>query len=158
MLIELFFTESLKNIHLLYGNYFVVVVVSLFLVVATIYDIKFLRIPDKLNLAFFISRLLIIPWFGLSWSNLEGALLGFFVLLIPAMIKMHPMGGDIKNMTVLGLFAGIHITILIIGLSCTYGLIYGLSKLILAKKSGLMPFAPFFLISFLTLFVVSFFR
>lgn len=137
----------------LYGNHYVVANIFIFLMLATITDIKSFKIPNKLNLAFLISRFALIPLIGFSLYDIVGAIMAFVVLIIPAMIKMHKMGGDIKCMTVVGLFLGAYVTPVFIALSCIYGLIYGVGKFLILKKCEKMPFAPFFLISHITIFI-----
>ncbi|WCK56932.1 A24 family peptidase (plasmid) [Aneurinibacillus sp. Ricciae_BoGa-3] len=155
------FTDSIhtmiKNIHSLYGNYYVVAILTLFLAIASYTDIKALKIPDKVNIVFFVLRLILIPFIGFSISNITGALFGFFILLIPAMIKMHQMGGDIKAMAVIGFYLGFFITPLFVALSCTYGMMYIIIKCLFRKTVGIMPFAPCFLLAHLTIFGIAFF-
>jgi Flp pilus assembly protein protease CpaA len=144
-----------------YGNYYVVMILTLFLGIATYTDIKSLKIPNKLNLIFGIVAIGIIPLFDFSTyeviSKITGSLFGFLVLLIPAMIKMHPMGGDIKAIAVVGLYIGVFVIPVFLAMSCVYAVAYIYLKFRFTKKVSLTPFAPFFLASHITLWTASFF-
>lgn len=102
-----FISTMFRDIETLYGNYYLVAILTLFLGVATYTDIKVLKIPNKLNLLFGVIAIVIMPFMDFTTSDIiskiTGSVFGFFVLFIPAMIKMHKMAGDIKVMTVVGL-------------------------------------------------------
>lgn len=151
----MFLDNVLSATNTLYSNNAIVATLLVFLMVATITDIRALKIPDKLNGLFFILRLALIPIIGISFNNVLGAIIGFFLLLIPAMIRMHKMGGDIKCMTVVGFYLGAYITPVFIAITCIYGLVYSLFKLFITKKKGNMPFAPFFLLTHITLWLIT---
>lgn len=152
----LFLMNELNNF---FSNQGVVVLLFVFLAVATYTDLKSLKIYNKFNLIFLISRFALFTYLPLTFNHFLGALVGFLVLTIPAVHLMHKMGGDIKFITVLGLFLGLPLTIALLALSCMYMLIFSLFKKLTKKinvKKVLVPFAPFFMISFLTLFIISY--
>lgn len=151
----MFLDNILSVTKTIYSNNIIVATLLVFLTVATITDIRALKIPNKLNGLFFVIRLILIPIIGFSFGNVLGAGIGFFLLLIPAMIKMHKMGGDIKCMTVVGFYLGAYITPLFIALTCIYGFIYSISMLLITKKKSNMPFAPFFLLTHITLWLIT---
>lgn len=129
-----------------------------FLGMASFFDVKSRKIPDKLTLAFFLLRLIVIPLVPISLNNVYGLLAGLFIILIPAMIVNKPMGGDIKTMAVLGFylgFYGIAVTVfIIVALALIY---YGICKLRKMKLEEI-PFALFFFCGFiLTLGITQYF-
>lgn len=148
MFIANYIEEIRKGLDHLYGNPLVAIIFTAFLVIATYTDMRHMKIPDKLNGAFFISRLVVIPWIGFSIWDVVGAIVCFIALLIPAMVKMQKMGGDIKCVAVLGLYAGMSLAPTFLILSCFYFALYaGLSR-------RFLPFAPFFLASNITLMII----
>lgn len=150
----------LQDISSLYGNYLIVAILTIFLGIATFTDIKYLKIRDSLNLTFAIIGIALIPFFGFSWgelfSKLGGSAFGFFALLIPAMIQNHKMGGDIKAMTVLGLYLGIYIVPVFLAVASASGVVYLYIRFISKKTLGNFPFAPTFLIAHIILLTISF--
>lgn len=144
--------EALKNI---YGNPTTVLVLSIFLLIATATDIRSLKIPNSLNALFFLLRFLLIPWIGFSWQHVAGAIIAFFTLLMVGMIKNHKMGGDIKCLAVVGFYLGFPLIIPFILLSCAYLALYTFISLLFRKNLKLLPFAPFFFLSHLTFILLS---
>lgn len=140
----------------LYGNPLFLVILTVYLSIATYTDMKTMIIPDKLNGFFFVVRLAIIPFIGFGLADVAGALFAFVVLMIPAMIKMHKMGGDIKCLTVVGLYVGIYLAPLFLILTCVYFILYAGLSAVARKKMKNVPFAPFFLASHLTLMALYF--
>lgn len=156
----------------LFSNKILVGVLFLFLVVATYTDLKSMKIYDKFNVVFIFTRILfaLLPVniamgtvYGHKFelTHLVGGVMGFLFLLIPAIALMHKMGGDIKFMTILGTFLGSHLTLVFLALSCLYNLVFSLFFIFVLKKGKTdtkLPFAPFFLLAFLTIviwFVIS---
>lgn len=135
----------------LYGNPLILIILTLYLSIATYTDVKTMKIPDKLNGFFFLVRLILIPFIGFSFTDVAGALFSFVVMMIPAMIKMHKMGGDIKCLSVVGLYVGIYLAPLFLVLTCVFFILYAGLSAIARKKMKNVPFAPFFLLSHLTL-------
>lgn len=153
-----------NDINTLFNNYLLISVMFLFFIGATYTDVKSLKIYNKFNIAFFLTRIIFIfiPTYNLSFgiSHIVGALIGFLILTIPAVALMHKMGGDIKFITILGLYLGAPLTILLLIISCVTMLIFSLLKKITTKKEikkVLVPFAPFFTISFVIIGIISFF-
>lgn len=117
------------------------------LVIITVSDIAYMLIPDKVLLPFaavlFIVRMLIplTPW----WDSLLGAVIGFGVLYVIAVVSKGGMGGgDIKLFFVIGLVLGTVNTLLTLFLAAFIGSIMGL---IILKKTGKgrktpIPFGP----------------
>lgn len=128
------------------------------LVIITVSDITYMLIPDKVLLPFavmlFAGRLLspLTPW----WDSLLGAIVGFGVLYLIAVVSKGGMGGgDIKLFFVIGLVLGTVNTLLTLFLAALIGSIAGL---IILKRSGKgrktpIPFGP----SIVLAAVISFF-
>nr|WP_027964170.1 A24 family peptidase [Halalkalibacillus halophilus] len=118
------------------------------LVIITVSDLNYQLIPDRI-LLFFVILILILriglpldPW----WDAYAGALLGFGILLIIAIVSKGGMGGgDIKLFGVLGLVLGIQGVLLTLMLSALLGSIVGLMLIATGKvKRGMpMAFGPF---------------
>jgi len=117
------------------------------LVIISVSDIAYMLIPDKVLLpfaiVFFGLRILIplTPW----WDSLLGAVIGFGVLYLIAVVSKGGMGGgDIKLFFVLGLVLGTANTLLTLFLASLIGSIVGV---IILKKAGKgrktpIPFGP----------------
>lgn len=138
-------------------NVYEKVSVLILLLIASYFDSKEFRIPNKLNLGFFILRFALIPLIGFSWGNIYGLIVGMLIILIPAMIKNKPMGGDIKMLGVLGLYLGVkNVLILLIG-TVILAFLYFLLIYIKKESKENIPLAPFVLCSFILMNIVSFF-
>lgn len=121
---------------------------------ASYIDSHELRIPDRLNLCMFFLRLLVIPIFPIEVTHILGGILGGLFILIPAMIILKPMGGDIKFATVLGLWIGdVSIFIVMVISAITFILYAGLIKRLDRKKS--LAFAPFMSASCVLVFIIG---
>ncbi|WP_186668553.1 A24 family peptidase [Sporosarcina sp. BP05] len=117
------------------------------LVIITVSDIAYMLIPNKVLLPFAVVLLgvrLFIPlepW----WDSLLGALVGFGVLYLIAVVSKGGMGGgDIKLFFVIGLVLGTANTLLTLFLAAFIGSIAGL---IMLKRTGQgrktpIPFGP----------------
>ena len=98
------------------------------LVIINVSDIAYMLIPNKI-LLFFLPFLIIAriisplePW----WDSLLGAVIGFGVLLLIAVISKGGMGGgDIKLFFLLGLVLGTLHTLLTLFLASVVGVIVG---------------------------------
>lgn len=156
MFIDNLTTNLTDAFHQTYGNIWILLLLFLFLGIATYTDLKNLKIPNKLNGAFLIIRILIIPIVGFGWTNIGGAILAFIALMIPAMVKMQKMGGDIKCLTVVGLYLGVYITPIFILIACIGLALYTGVQYVIFKKGGMLPFAPFFLFAHTLLTIIYF--
>lgn len=117
------------------------------LVVLTVSDLAYMLIPDKF-LLFFGSILVglrivepLDPW----WDSIVGAVLGFSILLLIAIISKGGMGGgDIKLFLVIGLVLGTVHSLVVLGLASVIGLIFGIISLRLSKQGRKtpIPFGP----------------
>ena len=117
------------------------------LVIITVSDIAYMLIPNKVLLPFavvlFAVRILspLTPW----WDSLLGAVVGFGVLYLIAVVSKGGMGGgDIKLFFVIGLVLGTVNTLLTLFLAAFIGTIIGL---IVLKRTGQgrktpIPFGP----------------
>lgn len=147
------------------GQPILFVLLFIYLIGATYTDIKSLKVYDKYNLTFFIVFTLYIvlaqfesiPIDSLSlWSHGLGLFVSFVTLLIPAMILMHKMGGDIKLVSVIGYVIGLPLFFPFFAITCLTALIYGLTRKFIFKKEVMkFPFAPFFLSSFIILTIIT---
>lgn len=118
------------------------------LIIIVVSDIKYMLIPDKVLLffapVFIIERIFIPldPW----WSPILGAVIGFGLLLLIAVVSRGGMGGgDIKLFAVLGLVLGWKLVLLAFFMSTFLGAIFGLIGLVIKKveRGKPMPFGPY---------------
>ncbi|MEQ2529386.1 prepilin peptidase [Bacillaceae bacterium CLA-AA-H227] len=118
------------------------------LVIIFVSDITYMLIPDKILIVFagiFLLERLIVPltpW----WDSLPGAVIGFTLLLVIAIVSKGGMGGgDIKLFALIGFVLGTKTMLLSFFLATLFGGIVGgialLFKLIERKKP--IPFGPF---------------
>lgn len=135
------------------------VLISLVIII-TISDLYKMLIPNKVLLFFgiviFIFRFFIPtdPW----WDAYAGALLGFGLLLLIAVVSKGGMGGgDIKLFAVVGLFLGVKGTVLTLVLAAVFGMLFGFLLMMLKKfKRGQpIPFGPFIGLAALISYVYS---
>lgn len=117
------------------------------LVIINVSDIAYMLIPNKI-LLFFLPLLILARIFSpLSswWDSLLGAIIGFGLLLLIAVISKGGMGGgDIKLFFLIGLVLGTVNTLLTLFLASVIGMIIGL---IVLKVRGQgrktpVPFGP----------------
>lgn len=78
----------------------------IFMVMGSMIDSKELRIPNRLNLAMFALRFLVLPLYPIETKHVLGCILGALFIMIPAIMIMKPMGGDIKFLAVIGFWMG----------------------------------------------------
>lgn len=125
----------------------VLLLVSL-VVIVTISDLYKMLIPNRVLLFFTLvtlgARLVIpsSPW----WDAYAGAVLGFLVLFLIAIVSKGGMGfGDVKYFAVLGLFLGMKNTIFTLIFAAFFGTIVGGVLIALKKhrRNQPLPFAPF---------------
>ncbi|TSI10125.1 A24 family peptidase [Lysinibacillus sp. BW-2-10] len=117
------------------------------LMIIVVSDIAYMLIPDKI-LLFFLPFLVIGRIFSPLdnwWDSLLGAVIGFGILLLIAIISKGGMGGgDIKLFFVIGLVLGTANTLITLFLSSVIGMIVGV---IVLKVRGQdrktpVPFGP----------------
>ncbi|MBU9711016.1 prepilin peptidase [Evansella tamaricis] len=118
------------------------------LVIITISDLKTMLIPDKI-LIFFLFLFIglriyhpLTPW----WDSLLGAVVGFSILLLLAIVSKGGMGGgDIKLFAVIGLILGLYGVIITLFFASLIGAIAGSIGLIRKKatRKTPIPFGPF---------------
>lgn len=152
MFLDNLFSEQIK---IVYQNPIILISTIVFLMIASYFDIKYRKIPNKLNLICFVIRILLVPMVGFSFNNIWGLLLGFFMILIPAMIMNKPMGGDIKTVAVLGFYLGNYSIFALIAVVIIISLLYILITNCILKKKKDFPFIPFFLLAHIILFNIT---
>lgn len=117
------------------------------LIIITVSDIAYMLIPDKVLLPFAIVLILLRifsplnPW----WDAVVGAVFGFSILLLIAIVSKGGMGGgDIKLFFLIGLVLGFKLTIVALFMSAVIGLIAGVMQLLWQKKGRKqpIPFGP----------------
>ena len=127
-------------------------IVALFLVsllvIISVSDIAYMVIPDKV-LAFFLLLFAAVrlfhpldPW----WDSLLGAVTGFGILFLLAIISKGGMGGgDIKLFFVLGVVLGVKKTVFTLFFASFTGALFGIIRILLKgyQKRNPIPFGPF---------------
>lgn len=141
-----------------------------FVVWAGVFDIKTLKITNKFNEVFILTGLLfmgvgifdalpaIVPSLSFDWTNLGGLCVGFLILFIPAFVKNHPMGGDIKMTAVLGFWIGLEPMLFVLLVGVALNALYWIGAFTIWKEYGsktLMPFAPFFALGVLIVYGIG---
>ena len=146
-----------------FNNTFIVIFLLTIFMYATYTDTLYYKIYDKFNIFLIICRVIfsIVPYYRLplSFDHIFAGILGMVILIIPAVMYMQKMGGDIKFIYVLGLYLGTTLTIGVLIFTCFYVLLFSLIKKIITKqkvKKLKMPMAPFFNLSFVTLLLLSY--
>ena len=118
------------------------------IIIVSISDLHNMLIPNQVLLFFGIMILIIrifiptSPW----WDAYAGAMLGFGLLYIIAVVSKGGMGGgDIKYFAVLGLFLGVKGILLTLFLAAFVGMLFGLIFMMFGKlkRKQPVPFAPF---------------
>ena len=117
------------------------------LVIITVSDIAYMLIPDKILLFFLVPIVVarifspLTPW----WDSILGAVIGFGLLFLIAVLSKGGMGGgDIKLFFVIGLVLGVTLSLLTLFLASVIGAIIGIIVLKKAKKGRKtpIPFGP----------------
>lgn len=117
------------------------------LAIINVSDIAYMLIPDKILLfflpLFIVGRILspLAPW----WDSLVGAIIGFTLLLLIAVVSKGGMGGgDIKLFFLIGLVLGTVNTLLTLFLASVIGMISGIIVLKIRGKGRKtpVPFGP----------------
>lgn len=121
--------------------------ISLFIIIF-VSDLAYMIIPDKVLLVFagifLLERIFIplTPW----WDSVLGAVVGFVLLLVIALVSKGGMGGgDIKLFALIGFVVGIKTLLLSFFFSTLLGAVIGLIGMSLGfvKKGKPIPFGPF---------------
>lgn len=130
------------------GELFVALsLISMFMIIV-VSDIHYMLIPDKILIwfagIFLLERILwpLSPW----WDSILGAVTGFSLLLLIAVVSKGGMGGgDVKLYALLGLVLGFKLVLLSFFLSTLYGAVIGGFALVLkiVKRRQPIPFGPF---------------
>ncbi|WP_373262073.1 prepilin peptidase [Hungatella hathewayi] len=130
--------------------------VIIFISIASRIDLKIMKIPNKLNYTMILLRLALAVYIPIQASNILGFVIGGALILIPAMIVIKPMGGDIKFAAALGLWIGDISIFLTMILAVVMFLFYGFKiKKIDVKES--LPFAPFISIGYILIIAIGLF-
>lgn len=117
------------------------------LVIITVSDIAYMLIPDKILLFFLIPLIVLRVFEPLSpwWDSIVGAVVGFGVLFLIAIVSKGGMGGgDIKLFLVIGLVLGWVPTLLTLFLASIIGTVIGVISLRRTKQGRKtpIPFGP----------------
>ncbi len=117
------------------------------LVILVVSDLAYMLIPDKV-LIFFLPLLLVgrvmsplTPW----WDSLVGAVVGYGILYLIAVLSRGGMGGgDIKLFFLLGLVLGTLNTLLTLFVAASIGMVVGIVVLRLRQQGRKtpIPFGP----------------
>jgi leader peptidase (prepilin peptidase) / N-methyltransferase len=121
--------------------------ISMFIIIV-VSDIHYMIIPDKILIwfagIFLLERIFIplTPW----WNSLLGALTGFVLLLVIALVSKGGMGfGDVKLYALLGFVLGFKLVLLSFFFSTLFGAVIGGLALLfkIVKRKQPIPFGPF---------------
>lgn len=117
------------------------------LVIITVSDIAYMLIPDKILLFFLIPLIVLRVFEPLSpwWDSIVGAVVGFGVLFLIAIVSKGGMGGgDIKLFFVIGIVLGWVPTLLTLFLASIIGTVIGVISLRRTKQGRKtpIPFGP----------------
>ncbi|MBT2735779.1 A24 family peptidase [Bacillus sp. ISL-7] len=121
--------------------------ISMFMIIV-VSDIHYMLIPDKILIwfagIFLLERIIwpLSPW----WDSILGAVTGFILLMVIAIISKGGMGGgDVKLYAVLGLVLGFKLVLLSFFLSTLFGAVIGGLALLfrIVKRRQPIPFGPF---------------
>ncbi len=130
-----------------------IITLIIILVLISFVDIIFLRIPNCLNIFFFINALAYVFWYDLGQYFL-GALLGLVIFSAGYFLSHGKLGeGDIKLIPSLGLLIGHPGILYLIFYSSILSLIVFLR--IIKRKAQVLPFAPFLTLVFLIIFTLQ---
>lgn len=155
------FSELMNELHMeaayLFDHWIVLAILMVSFMVATYTDMTSMKIYDRFNQSLAFLRICLVPLVPITASSFLGFGIGFVVLVIPAIMMMHKMGGDIKFVSIMGTFLGGGLTIIFMFFACLYMLIFsGIRKLQTHQsvRNIATPFAPFFFLSFLTIWML----
>ena len=127
--------------------------IIMILIVISIIDIIFFRIPNWLNIILFLYSLSYVIWYNLEFFFL-GSLVGLVIFTVAYILTNGSIGeGDIKLIPSLGLLIGFpNILNLIFWSSLLSITVFILNK---KRKAQVLPFAPFLSIVFLFIFILQ---
>jgi len=155
LFIDNFIVNFKKELVFNYSNTLAIFILLCFLIFNTYTDLKEYKIYNKSNLLLIILRLVLYPIFPLSLSNLLGGVFSFIVFIIPAVMFMYRMGGDIKLATVIGFYLGLYTMPLFIAITLISAMALGyLIRFIKNKNFNKLPLAPFFLVSHIVMWIL----
>ena len=152
---------------------------NIFMLIASYTDIKSMKIYNKFNIVMLITRIVSIIAMLLlkemtmldALGYLGGAVIMFLAFLIPAMITLDSIGGDIKFAFNVGFWIGLRAALLV---SCIasitnflfrilfvgqkdkepyFGIFMNVPVKIMAKK--ILPLGPFFYLGYIVLFIIK---
>lgn len=131
-------------------NLFFEVVVIVFLLISSYFDIKKRKIPNLIILC-----LLVIAVFSIIIQNknlisyLFGMLIPSLILIVLNFLHKNFIGnGDIKLLIVTGLLIGYHANLLVFSMSCILSITFAIVYKTLTKETlSSLPFAPFITLS-----------
>lgn len=127
--------------------------IIMILIVISIIDIIFLRIPNWLNIILFLYSLSYVIWYDLGLFFL-GSFIGLVIFMLGYLLTDGSLGeGDLKLIPSLGLIIGFpNILNLILWSSLLSITVFILNK---TRKAQVLPFAPFLSIVFLFIFILQ---
>ncbi|AYC29750.1 prepilin peptidase [Paenisporosarcina cavernae] len=130
--------------------------VSLFVII-TVSDLVYMIIPDKvliiLGLMLLAGRIIspLDPW----WESLAGAIIGFFLLWLIAIVSKGGMGGgDVKLFLLIGLVSGSKGVLMTLFIASFIGAFIGVISILLfhQDRKTPIPFGPFIAIGALIVY------
>lgn len=156
-----------------------VIILNIFMLIASYTDIKSLKIYNKFNLAMLLTRVAIMAFMLISkqmtlidaFWYLVGGIVMFLMFLIPAMVTLDSIGGDIKFAFNIGLWTGVHAGLLIAVVGSVTNFLFriffvgkedkepffkvfrGIPIFFNAKR--ILPLGPFFYLGWTVLFIVA---
>ncbi|MFJ7753271.1 prepilin peptidase [Peribacillus muralis] len=125
------------------------------LMIILVSDVIYMLIPDKILLFFMVIFIMLRVSFPLSpwWDSIAGALMGFSLLLLIAIVSKGGMGGgDIKLFAVIGFALGTKLMLLSFLFASFYGAILGIIGMLtgVLEKKTVIPFGPYIVFGTLT--------
>ena len=156
--------EKLLNNYIeVFKNPLVLIIMFCFLSYSTYTYLKNKKIYTVSNGLFLLCRIILIfiPVYNLKFNlnSLLGGIGVWLLMIIPAIIVMAKMGGDIKLGIVLGLYLGLDLSLIFLILTVIISLIHLGIKIYIKKDittKTYVPYAPYFLISFIVMMLFSF--
>ncbi|NLZ35597.1 MAG: hypothetical protein GX889_11990 [Clostridiales bacterium] len=155
--------KLLNNYMEVFKNPLVLIIMFCFLSYSTYTDLKNKKIYTVSNGLFLLCRIILIfiPVYNLKFNlnSLLGGIGVWLLMIIPAVIVMAKMGGDIKLGIVLGLYLGLDLSLIFLILTVIISLIHLGIKIYIKKDmttKTYVPYAPYFLISFIVMMLFSF--